>query len=212
MRRVHVVQQGECLASIGARYGVPWRTLHDHPDNAELKRARRSPHVLAPGDEVVIPDHEPKEADCATDGTHRFTGRVPKVHLRIVLQKHDGTPLGGKRYVLTVGRSRREGRSAGDGLVEVEVPARAEEATLEVYPHDEQPRFCYRVPVRIGHLDPVESDDGALSRLRNLGHPAPDDGRRLQESLREFQERHGLSATGKLDDATRRKLVDLHQS
>lgn len=53
----HVVRQGECLSAIAKRYGfASYRIIYDHPDNAELRRARPNPNLLFPGDVIVIPD------------------------------------------------------------------------------------------------------------------------------------------------------------
>lgn len=53
--RTHLVAPGECLASIAAAARTTPATLWDHPDNAELRTARKDPYVLAPGDKVAVP-------------------------------------------------------------------------------------------------------------------------------------------------------------
>ena len=56
---VHTVEQGEHLSSIAAKYGFQKvATIWDHPDNAGLKSKRKNPHILLPGDKVVIPEGE----------------------------------------------------------------------------------------------------------------------------------------------------------
>ena len=53
----HVVEPGEHLSGIAARFGFrSTAPILGHPDNAELKKKRLNPNVLRPGDIVVIPD------------------------------------------------------------------------------------------------------------------------------------------------------------
>jgi hypothetical protein len=43
------VQDGDCLESIAARYGHNWQTIWNHPRNAAVKAARKSPNILFTG-------------------------------------------------------------------------------------------------------------------------------------------------------------------
>ena len=52
----HIVEPGDCMASIGEQYGFHWETLWDLAENADLKKNRKNPNVLFEGDEVTIPD------------------------------------------------------------------------------------------------------------------------------------------------------------
>jgi hypothetical protein len=218
MPTVHRVQQGECLASIAHRYGVmDWRRILDHPDNDALREKRPDPHVLAPGDTVVVPDKEERVADVATGKEHKFKVKLPRVKLRLHLHGRDGEPLAGKRYELTVAGSTVSGTTAGDGLLEEEVPADATTGTLRVFASDDDPEHGTRIELAIGHLDPIDHDEGARARLRNLGFlvksGADDaDGRSLAKALRWFQKQHGLEVTGELDDATADALRGAHKS
>jgi len=62
MPRKRQVREGDHLSSIAQAYG--FRTddpVWHHADNADLPAKRKSPHILAPGDEVTIPDPVKKE-------------------------------------------------------------------------------------------------------------------------------------------------------
>jgi hypothetical protein len=56
--------------------------------------------------------------------------------------------------------------------------------------------------LRIGHMNPIDHDSGVIARLQNLGFDCGD----LASSIRAFQEKVGLEATGTIDDALREKL------
>lgn len=218
MPLLHRVQQGECLASIAHLHGLhDWRLLHDHPDNEALRELRPDPHVLSPGDTVVIPDKEERHDDVPTGAEHTFRVELPRVMLRLHLHGRDGEPLAGKRYELTVAGSTTEGTTADDGLLEEEVPPDATSGTLRVFATEDDPEHGTDIELAIGHLDPVDHEDGARARLRNLGYVVPDgaddpDGKSLTRAVRLFQKEHELDPTGDLDDATLDKLQEVHKS
>jgi hypothetical protein len=86
----HRVRQGECLASIAARHGLPSaEALFDHPDNAELKRRRKHPGVLSPGDVVKVPEREPGEL------SHEHERLASVEQRREAGQERGGRPGGG---------------------------------------------------------------------------------------------------------------------
>lgn len=207
---VHVVKPGECFSLIARRYGyADYRALYEHPDNAELRARRPNPNVIHPGDEVVIPDREERvESGLATGSVHTFRVRRPRKALRVVLKDHEGNPLGGAACVLTVAGDEVHLMTDGEGLLEHAVPVDEPGATLVV---------AGRVlSLRFGNLNPArEAPDGGLSgmrsRLKNLGY-ALADGRdeATRTAVALFQHDHGLEATGEVDDATARALVEAH--
>jgi N-acetylmuramoyl-L-alanine amidase len=218
MPTVHVVKQGECLASIAKDYGFhDWKVIWDDPANADLKNARKNANVIFPGDEVVVPD--PKESNknesCGTEKRHKFQIKLPKTWLRIALHDEDDKPLSGKSFRLEIGDDQYEGTTDGDGVVEQAVSPTAVNATLTLFlTSDKAKGERYVWDVSIGHLDPIESVEGAQARLNNLGYPAGptdgDPGPRTEAALRTFQKDAGLTVTGDYDDATKNKLLELH--
>lgn len=204
----HVVVQGEHLAAIARRHGFgnP-RAIWDHPENAKLRRLRDNPNVLLPGDTLFVPARQAGGEACRTEAIHRFRLARPALQLRIVLRDFDGRPLAHCPCVLQLEGKRLELESDGKGLLEVAIRDDVQHGTLSV------PDLGMEVPVRIGHLDPVDSDTGWRARLVNLGyHPGAIDADEalLRRALEEFQCDRGLPATGSLDAATRAQLKLAH--
>lgn len=79
----HAVEAGDCLHSIAYQYGFFWETLWNHPDNAELKRERRDPGVLLPGDRITVPPLTARLEPCQTEAKHVFRRRGVPARLRI---------------------------------------------------------------------------------------------------------------------------------
>jgi hypothetical protein len=215
MGRKHVVQQGECLASIAARYGLgSWKVLFDDPDNAPLKEKKRDPFALLPGDEVMVRDPKPKTVSLPSAASHRVTISVQKTMVNLRLELEDGKPIAGKAYVLTVGAQRFEGKTTGDGRVELELPASARDATLAVLMEGDPRGERHVWSVQLGHLNPADAVSGVKQRLNNLGFfaGAPDENadEALALAVRGFQDFMGLEVTGAVDDVTRAKLVEAH--
>jgi N-acetylmuramoyl-L-alanine amidase len=214
--RSHWIQQGECLSTLADMYGFPdGKTIYQDGANAALRKKRPNPLVLAEGDEVVIPDLPPDERHLPTGKEHVIKIKRPKVMLNLRLQKEDGSPIAGKKYTLRVGDDILQGTTTGGGEVTQDIPVQVTEVTLEVLATDDPQGAVWTWDVQVGHLDPVEEVSGLRQRLNNLGFfsgsdlaAAADDA--LAYALRAFQDEQGLDVTGKPDDATRSKLVDVH--
>jgi N-acetylmuramoyl-L-alanine amidase len=169
---IHTVVQGECLSSLGARCGLSAEGLHDHPDNAELKQKRPYPNILAPGDEVVLPETDRKTESVATGRVHLFKLNRKKVKIRIVLLNAYGKPYAGSRYTLTAGSTELNGTTTSAGLIEGEIPAEEQCGQLRAWltDDDEDPDPHIDRSLDIGHLDPIDMISGVQARLTNLGY------------------------------------------
>lgn len=208
----HVVVQGECLSSIAYRYGfADALAIYEHADNADLRRLRPSPHLLHPGDVVVIPERRLSVRQLPTGRNHTIVVKLPRRLVRVRVVDALGEPMRNLAFTLTVGDQTCEGTSDGDGIVEQHVPARASHAVLVI--------GDLTIPLAIGHLNPARdtSDDGVSgiqARLRNLGYrPGPVDGRlgsKTRAALRAFQRARRLDETGQPTDETLRALADAH--
>lgn len=214
----HKVKQGECLSSIAKKYGLAdWRIIYDYPQNAEFKRKRPNPNLICPGDKIFIPDKKLKEEGGGTENRHKFRVQVSKTFLRLIIQAEDGKPLSGKQYELHVEKLEipYEGTIGGDGLIEQEIPADAEEGKLTVWMGENtDDEDSYTCMLKIGHLDPIDEISGVQARLNNLGfHCGPVDGilgLKVKEGLKSFQAKIGLEPTGEINDETKNKLRERH--
>ena len=208
---LHVVEQGECLSSIAARFGFhDWRLLWNDPQNEELKTKRQDPNILFPGDLVFIP-LKPLTFVLPTGKRHVIVIKRPSPEtLRLRLLDALDVPRDGVRYELVVDGEIRSGQSNADGEIVEKVRPRTVSAQLFLGEGDA--RREYRVS--IGHLDPADTISGAQARLTNLGlDPGPIDGKigpLTSAALHEFQELMGLESTGELDDKTISALKEQH--
>jgi N-acetylmuramoyl-L-alanine amidase len=200
----HVIEQGECLASVAAQHGFDWRTLWDHPNNADLKKKRKDPNVLFPGDVVFVPEKEIRKEKLPTGKRHRFVHKGVLETLRIRLIDELDRPRAKIAYELRIGDESRYGTTNEDGELIEPIPPHTREAKLNIGGED--------ITLRIGDLDPPDTISGAQARLTNLGYDAgPSDGiagPRTGEALRHFQEAFGIEPTGELDDKTIAELRD----
>jgi N-acetylmuramoyl-L-alanine amidase len=205
----HVVQQGECVISLADAHGHFWETIWNHPDNASVKEARGSPHVLLSGDRIHIPEITPKHEDCATDARHTFRRKGIPIAFEIVV-KENGKVLSGKQYLLRIEDRTWSGTIDGSGLVTA--PMLPQDRTGELKVFDDDGR-CRVYPLEFGTLDPAHTPGGAAGRLRNLGLLGSDDSpEELESSLKKFQKQEGLEATGTLTAETANRLADVHGS
>jgi Putative peptidoglycan binding domain len=76
-----------------------------------------------------------------------------------------------------------------------------------------RPRWL-AIPVKIGHLDPVDTISGQQARLSNLGYFLGDidgnDASAFRIAVGEFQCEHGLTVDGICGSKTQAKLKDAH--
>jgi hypothetical protein len=211
----HVVQQGEHLSQIAKQYGFrDFNTVWNHPDNADLKKLRQSPNVLFPGDTVKIPDKTQKKESRPTGQKHSFKLAGGRLLLRLALRDFGNQPLVNTACQVKVDGASTELTTDANGRVEVPILATSKEATLVF--KDPLVPFDLSVPIKIGHLDPVEEVSGQKARLSNLGYitrPLEEvDDAIFARTVQEFQCDLGLPVNGVCDTATQNKLKELHGS
>jgi N-acetylmuramoyl-L-alanine amidase len=208
MAQTHKVRRGDCLASIAKQYGfTDWKKIYEAAENAELRRKRPNPNVLYPGDLVVIPAKSEKWVPAATTNRHIFHVKGPSTVLRLVMKDRSLKPLGGKAFELFVDGSLLEsGTSQADGLIEVRIPEDARRGVLRFLGND--------YPLDLGALDPISRVTGVQQRLNNLGYQAGAEdgvvGPKTRLAVARFQSDQELEVTGVIDDATRAKLLEIH--
>jgi hypothetical protein len=203
----HTVKQGETITSIAFQFGFFPDTLWTLPENQALRELRVNGDVLMPGDVLTIPDRRAAAFDKPASQRHRFKRRGVPARLRLQFLSDKG-PRTSARYVLTIDQHRMEGRTDGDGVLDVFVPPNAQSGEVTIEGETYQ--------LQLGTLDPVDELTGVRKRLNNLGFfcgdpDAPLD-TQLDIALRKFQERVGLPVTGTADDTTRARLQQLHDA
>jgi Putative peptidoglycan binding domain len=218
MPRTHVVKQGEHAPSIAARYGFQtFAPIWNDPANADLKKARKTPEILLPGDELSIPDKDGKDVEVPTGKRHRFRLKSERLELRLRVRDLAGQPVAGAACSLDAGGGAEDGLvTDGGGVVKARIDRDASQATLVVGEET--------FDIAIGELDPIDVESGWQARLINLGYleaPVRDTGeddaddialvrRSVRSAIEEFQCDEGLSLSGEMDDATRAALRDAH--
>jgi hypothetical protein len=223
----HVLQPGECLQSLARRHGFKdGQTIYDGPDNSDLRQKRAAPADVMPGDAVVIPDRKTRDIALAKGKINKFKIHVPDAILRVHVSDEAGKALAGKPYELTIGDHTAEGKTTSDGVVEAQVSLSATAGKLVVYDTAAQDGARWVWSLRIANLDPPESRAGAWQRLANLGYWSPAEPAEQSTSsaaappagsndplvlaIRAFQHDEKLDDTGRVDDATRKRLVERH--
>lgn len=238
--QTHRVRDGECINSIAFQYGFFPDTLWSHADNSGLREKRESPNVLQAGDEVAIPELTAAKESCGTEARHRFRRKGVPAMLRIKFTKRkepedaeeppspikgpseyeepevevnppEYEPLANAPYVIS-GDVEDEGKSDGDGMVEIPISPNALEATI-VFNKDTPEQLIFELA--LGVIDPVDTPRGLAHRLSNLNYaclPDSEEEEVIQAALRQFQTDHDLDATGEDDQATRDRLLEVHGS
>jgi hypothetical protein len=197
------------MVSIAEQYGFFWETVWNFPANAGLRSKRRDPMVLLPGDEVVIPDKRVREESRPIGKKHTFRVKNVPAKFKLKLLDASGAARAGLPFVLTVDGVETAGKTAGDGSISVPIAPGASRAVLSVG-EDGSETYAFD----LGGIDPVDTDGGARARLRNLGFLTATVGSlddvAAVEAVCAFQRAQGIEPSGKMDDATRSKLVERH--
>lgn len=205
-----VVNQGDCIDSIAFLHGFAPDKIWNHGDNARLKSERKDPNVLQAGDVVVVPDKE--EGPISKPDGKRYKFKRKGVPAKLKLQiKQSGKPVKNEPYTLDIDGTLFKGKTDANGKIEVSIPPDAKAGKLTV--GEGRDAFVYD-QLNLGGIDPVDTPSGARARLTNLGYPTPSDspgqiGSETRAALLQFQNHHGLSASGELDGATQDKLKEL---
>ena len=205
-----VVEAGDCLLSIGAQEGIPWKKIWEYGANEDLRRDRESPTILLPGDVVIVPEREAKECDIATDNKHRFQRKGSKVEIRIRVIDVDG-PRENEPYHVEIDGQRYEGKTEwtdNEGLAICEVPATCKHAILVVGDSEDEYELL------VGYMDPANTVTGLHARLENLGYFTGgvhtnwdgDSANAMQEFLRQ-SEKDGIENAGNPQDSKNRDAL-----
>jgi N-acetylmuramoyl-L-alanine amidase len=211
----YTVRQGDYLSKIAKDFGfTDYRTIWNHPDNAELKAKRKNPNVLYPGDKLVIPDRDPREENCAVDKRHLFKTKGPELRLRLVLEDSYEKPVANAECLLAMDGDSRKITTDDDGKIDEPLRPGTTHATLIIQDAKQTHLNSIEIPIKIGHLDPIEELSGQKGRLQNLGYfPGKgddEDDPAFITAVERFQAEHGLTVDGICGPKTQGKLQDIH--
>jgi hypothetical protein len=214
MADFYTVEQGDHLSKIAKDNGfTDYSVIWDHPNNADLKKLRQNPNILLPGDQVFIPDREEKQESGPTDKKHTFTVDKKTLKLRLLLEDFYEKPIAGAQCALLIDGQVYQLTTDGNGKLEQEIPLDAKEGTLTIR-GDQTPFANEVIPIRIGHLDPLDELSGQIARLNNLGYFAGkldgSDTDAFESAVEEFQCDHGLKVDGDCGPKTQDKLRQVH--
>ncbi|HUO10730.1 MAG TPA: LysM domain-containing protein [Phycisphaerae bacterium] len=177
---IHIVQEGEWVASIALNYGITeWNSVvWQHGNNSDLRNKRKNPRMLAQGDRLYVPPISSKEESRATEAKHKFKLKVPTESYRVRMLDIHGKPLANEEYVLTLDYDPRGGkykqkkkRTDSNGLIDEKVPSTVVSGVLAI------PRLRQRINLKFGFLKPLRKEEeklcrrGVQERLRSLGYP-----------------------------------------
>jgi LysM domain len=210
--RQHTVKQGDTLARIARRYGLrSWKQVWDAPENEALRKKRKSPHVLHPGDRVAVPGITVHECERPVDQVHRLIVKPDaKLTLRLNLLGKKREPLQGATSKIFVGEELLFEGPVNDGKLECEIPLSVTEARLVVSVDG----FELERPLQIGALDPADQLSGVQARLSNLGwFSGPADGassEALMLAQNTFRHEREIEPAETLDDALFSELEKAH--
>ena len=211
----HEVKQGEYMAMIARQYGyTDYLPIWNHGSNAELKNKRKNPQILMPGDRVFIPEREEKKLSKGTESKYKFWAKRPKLKLRLVLEDLYEKPIADAKCELQIDGTPFQTTTDGSGKIDQEIPFTAGSGQIVVWDPEVTPIAGIGVPLKIGHLDPVEEVTGQKGRLNNLGYYAGEINdkvdMRFRSAVEEFQCEHDLKVDGECGAKTQAKLKQVH--
>lgn len=205
----HQVAAGDHISRVARTHGHRvYAPVWNDPGNAELRKQRDDPHILAVGDLVAVPDPVQREVVRVTEKRHQFRLKTKPLRFRFTLQQWQGRSDEDDPTSVLLGGEPVERKSAGKSTHEVVVDATSDRCVI-VSPRREL--LC-----RVGFLQPVETVAGYRERLNNLGYRAGDSDapsdRQLRSAVEEFQCDQELAVDGVVGPKTRAALVFVHGS
>jgi hypothetical protein len=204
----HEVKQGEHVYRIARQHGLTnLELVWGDPQNAALSQERKNPHVLFPGDQLFVPEKQQKVEQQRTTAIHTFQINVQPLRPKLVVEDESDEPLANETCRLNVQGEIEERTTDVEGRLDKQIPELAEDAMLSIH--------GVEIPIKIGHLDPVDKVTGQLARLNNLGYDAGEmgeaDDQKFRSAVEEFQcDAEIKPITGICDQETQDKLKFEH--
>ncbi len=204
----YTVKQGDYIASLAYDAGfLSWKTVWEDGKNSSL-REKRNPNVLFPNDVVQIPARQKKVDDAPPTERTTFQTIGDPVTVKLVVLSWDGTPISSTDVQFKLGAAESM-KTAEDGSAKKNVdPTGTKDGNVLIK--------GFSLPLKLGHLDPVEEFSGQVWRLNNLGYragsPASKEDEAFRSAVEEFQCDNSIAVSGNCDGATQDKLRTVHGS
>ncbi|MBI1189259.1 MAG: hypothetical protein GC200_01070 [Tepidisphaera sp.] len=190
------VGPGDCIHSIAFDHGLFWQTLWNHPDNADVKAARKSPSLLMVGDRLTVPPITIKKENRPNEARHKFKRKGVPAKLVLILMRpaadddriDEGTqpersvdgnsqdpdpveakpqePWANAPWTCTIDGALFSGTTGSDGKIELSISPGARQGRLVIDTDKPTQRV---IMLNLGGLEPPDSVKGAMQRLTNLG-------------------------------------------
>lgn len=211
---IYTVKAGDYLSKIAKEQGfADWRTVYNHPQNADFKRRRPNPNLIYPGDQIFIPDKRLNSTTAPTDQRAKFRIKRAKETLELKLVDFQGNPLANLACQLEIDGVKKEATTNGDGVLKHTIRADLHQARLIVN--------GVVTTLQIGHLNPMDDAEdegvsGVQGRLANLGYyrGAVDGqmGDETRSAIRAFRRDNSLVDSADIDQPFKDKLKQKYGS
>jgi hypothetical protein len=221
----YVIRKGDYLTKLGHEMGFDPAYVWSHPRNAELVKKRKNQEILKAGDVLWVPDEARRRLPLEVESSNTYVARVPTVPLKLTL-KLGGKVLKKEPYVLrglgklpTASGERKDeivGETDDEGRISLEPNVHVREVEIVLTKRKKELRLF------IAGIAPDNELSGLRARLKNLGylgakHQGAEryealDPAMLEAAIRAFQGDFGLAVDGKITDALRAKILEVHGS
>ncbi|MEO7327731.1 MAG: type VI secretion system tip protein TssI/VgrG, partial [Minicystis sp.] len=149
----YVIRQGDYVEKLAFAHGFDAEKIWDDPKNADLKKKRKDPNQLLPGDILyfakAVRDGETLKK--ATD--NKYKAQVPKTKVTFTFKDAKG-PFAGEAYFIEGLGAKVEGKADGAGVVIIEAPVHVREAKIVFTAKG------LAFPLSIGDMDPIDEPSG----------------------------------------------------
>lgn len=210
MPKYHTVIQGESISSIAKAHGFfDWNPLYNRPENAKLKELRPNPDIVYPGDKVYIPDKENQGIVVQVNQLHTFKIRKSRDTLKLKIAPTGDQVWSDRKVELELEDQTLESNIDTEGFVSFTLPHKtSDKALLLVYSAKDTEQPSYRVSLKLGQLDPIETPSGQQARLTSLGHEST--GEDFEPEIKDFQQNNNLISDGICGPITQQKLEETY--
>jgi hypothetical protein len=205
----YVIRQGDYLKKLAFVHGFDADEVWDDPKNAELKRLRKDPDILAPGDVVHLPAAKKEGLPLQKGAANAYQVKVPRRETTLRFAGPLG-PYANEAFTVEGLGEPISGTTDAEGSLTLSIPV----AAAEVQVRFDRRRKVFRL--HVGHMDPISEPSGVQARLAQIGlYHGPLNGQLDEDTLSAlavFQEKQGLPVTREPDEATLKALQEQYGS